>query len=167
MSGFGTYGTPDKLRKLLKTMLEQRSLPVHKGKIARKVIESKYGFQHYSLSNYHKLKKHAWAKDTVDQFEFELIEKESEIAGVNLEYGTPSRLRKLLNKLRHNPEDIPLNPQGDRAGRISLRSFADTYELPQAALTKKAPMWKWMRDMLTEFDEELYEQGITDRKSVV
>ena len=161
MSGFGTYGTPDKLRELLKTMLEQRLLPVHKGKIARKVIESKYGFQHYSLSNYHKLKKHEWAKVTIDQFEFELIEKEGEIAGVNLKYGTPSRLRKLLNELRNNPEYIPLNPQGDRAGRISLRSFADTYELPQAALTKKAPMWQWMRDMLNKFDEELYEQGIT------
>lgn len=131
MSGFGIYDTPDKLKELLNKMLEQRSLPIYKGKIARKVIESKYGFQHYSLSNYHKLKKHEWAKGTVDQFEFELVEKEGEIAGINLKYGTLSRLRKPLNELRNNPEDISLNPQGDRAGRISLRSFADTYEMPK------------------------------------
>jgi len=142
-------------------VLERRSLPIHEGRIARTIIEKEYGFQHHSLSNYHKLKKHEWAKNTVDKFEADLIAKEGEIAGVNLEFGTPERFGKLLDALRQSPYEIPVSPHGDRAGRISLGRFAEKFNLPKSAFLQKAPMWQWLRDMLKEFDDELYEKGIT------
>jgi hypothetical protein len=157
MSGFETYSTPQKLSELLNTLVKQRSLPTHRGKIARTLIEKEYGFEHCSLSNYHNLKKHEWAKNTVDKFESDLIQQETEIAGINTEFGTPSRFKRLLESLRSNTEEIPLSPQGENAGHINRRIFAEKYNLPQSALTKNATLWQWMRTMLDNFDDELYE----------
>lgn len=160
MAGFETYDTPNKLRGLLTSLLEKRALPIHKGKIARKIIEKEFGFQHNSLSNYNKLKKYEWVKDTIDSFESELLENEGEIAGINLEFGTPKRLNQLLDSLRQSPRKIPLNPQGDKAGRISLRAFAKKFNLPESALLRSTESWLWMRKMVKEFDDELYDKGI-------
>ena len=160
MAGFETYDTPNKLRGLLTSLLEKRALPIHKGKIARKIIEKEFGFQHNSLSNYNKLKKYEWVKSTIDSFESELLENEGEIAGINLEFGTPKRLNQLLDSLRQSPREIPLNPQGDKAGSISLRAFAKKFNLPESALLGNTDSWLWMRKMVKEFDDELYGKGI-------
>jgi len=161
--GLERYKTPEKLTLFLQELLSQKKLPTHKGKVARSVIERKYGFQHCSLSNYHGFDKYQWCKNVVDHFESDLIEKEGgDITGVNSEYGTPIRFKKLLDKLRDDIDSLPMTPQGDRSGRISFRAFERKFKFPTNSLvSKNAGSWQWARDMLNEFDEELYKQGIT------
>ncbi|KAA1160229.1 hypothetical protein EU508_10835 [Pseudoalteromonas fuliginea] len=161
MAGLETYNTPEKLKSFLQELLSHKKLPTHKGKVARSFIEKKYGFQHCSLSNYHGFDKYQWCKDVVDDFEKELIEKEAgNITGVNSEYGTPKRFKKLLDKLKGDIDSLPVAPQGDRAGRISFRSFERKFKFPTYSLVGRTESWQWARDMLNEFDEELYEQGM-------
>ncbi|GAA0824152.1 hypothetical protein GCM10009111_34680 [Colwellia asteriadis] len=162
MAGLETYNTPEKLRKFFQELLSQNKLPTHKGKVARSLIEKKYGFQHCSLSNYHGFDKYQWCKNVVDGFENELIEKEGgDITGINTEHGTPIRFRELIDKLRENIADLPLADQGNRSGRISFSSFEKKFGFPAQSLVGKTESWQWARHMLNEFDEELYEQGIT------
>lgn len=162
MAGLDTYNTPDKLRLFLQVLLTKNQLPTHKGKIARSLIEKKYDFQHCSLSNYHGFEKYQWCKKVVDTFEKKLLEKEGgDITGLNSKYGTPVRFRRLIDELRQNLEALPLASHGNRSGRISLSSFEKKFELPANSLVGKTQSWKWARDMLNEFDDELYEQGIT------
>ena len=161
MAGFETYNTPEKLKSFLQELLSHKKLPTHKGKVARSFIEKKYGFQHRSLSNYHGFDKYQWCKDVVNDFEKELIEKEGgNITGVNSEYGTPKRFKKLLDKLKGDIESLPVAPNGERAGRISFLAFERKFKFPKYSLVGRTESWQWARDMLNKFDEELYEQGM-------
>lgn len=165
MAGLEIYDTPEKLKSFLQDLLSQKKLPTHKGKVARSLIEKKYGFQHCSLSNRNGFDKYQWCKNAVDDFEMDLIEKEGgNITGVNSEYGTPARLRKLLDKLKGNVESLPLATSGERAGRISFRAFGIKFQFPENSLIGKAESWRWARDMLNEFDEDLYKEGGTGTK---
>ena len=149
MAGLETYNTSEKLKSFLQELLSQKELPIHKGKIARSLIEKTYGFQHCSLSNYHGFDKYQWCKSVVDDFEKELIEKEGgNITGVNSEYGTPKRFKKLLDKLKGDIDSLPVAPQGDRSGRISFRAFERTFKFPTNSLVGKTESWQWARDML-------------------
>jgi hypothetical protein len=162
MAGLDTYNTSDKLRFFLQELLTKKQLPIHKGKIARSLIEKQYNFQHCSLSNYYGVKRYQWCKDVVDTYEKELKEKEGgDITGINSEHGTPNRFRRLVDELRDNIDRLPLVPQGYRTGRISFRSFEKKFKFPTNSLVGTTELWKWARDMLNEFDYELYEQGIT------
>ena len=162
MSGLDTYNTPDKLRSFLQVLLIKKQLPTYKGKVARSLIEKQYGFMHCSLSNYHGIKKYQWCKKVVDAFEKKLLEKEGgDITGLNSKYGTPARFRTLIDELRQNLEALPTASHGSKSGRISLSSFEKKYGFPANSLVGKTQSWQWARDMLNEFDYELYEQGIT------
>jgi hypothetical protein len=162
MAGLDTYNTPDKLRLFLQVLLTKKQLPTYKGKVARSLIEKQYGFMHCSLSNYHGIKKYQWCKKVVDAFEKKLLEKEGgDITGLNSKYGTPARFRTLIDELRQNLEALPTASHGSKSGRISLSSFEKKYGFPANSLVGKTQSWQWARDMLNEFDYELYEQGIT------
>lgn len=162
MAGLDTYNTPEKLRAFLQELLSQKRLPTHKGKVARSLIEKTHGFKHCSLSNYHGFEKYKWCKEVVDEFENELIDEEGgDITGINSEHGTPTRLKKLLNKLKNNIDSLPIAPNGDRSGRISFGGFEKKFNFPTNSLYGNNKSWQWARDMLSKFDEELYHQGIT------
>lgn len=162
MAGLDTYNTADKLRLFLQELLSKNKLPTHKGKIARSLIEKQYDFQDSSLSNYHGFEKYQWCKKVVDAFEKKLLEKEGgDITRLNHKYGTPARFRTLIEELRQNFQALPTSPNGSKSGRISLRSFERKYGFPANSLAGKTQSWRWARDMLKEFDYELYEQGIT------
>lgn len=162
MAGLETYNTPEKLKSFLQELLSQKELPTHKGKIARSLIEKTYGFQHCSLSNYHGFDKYQWCKNVVDDFEKDLIAKEGgNLTGINFEYGTPKRFKKLLDKLKDDIDSLPVAPQGERSGRISFRAFERKFKFPTNSLVGKTESWQWARTMLNEFDDELYEKGIT------
>jgi hypothetical protein len=151
----------EELIKRLNDMLAQRNLPVLKNKIARKPVEQIIGLPSGSLKGFYK--KYKWAMRVVDEFEVKLLEMEGgNINGVNTEYGTPTRLGWLLDKWKDDPDQIPqcvVNPQGKNAGKISLTGLIRFIALP----LKQAPngeSWSWFSKMVSEFNDELYEEGI-------
>jgi hypothetical protein len=162
MAGLDTYNTPDKLRSFLQELLTKNQLPTYRGKISRSLIEKQYYFKHCSLSNYHGIDKYQWCKKVVDAFEKKLIEKEGgNITDLNSKYGTPVRFRALIDELRQNLGALPLGSHRKRSGRISFISFQKQFGFPSGSLVGIAQAWQWARGMLNDFDEELYEQGIT------
>ncbi|MES9966239.1 MAG: hypothetical protein ABW074_03110, partial [Sedimenticola sp.] len=153
--------TSEKLQAALMKLLGERCLPVNKmGGINRKAITDMAGFPLGSLSERYAAQTYKWAKKVVD--EFEAMIKESEggyIAGINLDYGTPVRLRKLLEELRETL-DLPMSRHGINGGHISFIEFQRKYGFPDGSLTGKGAEWKWARDMLAGFDSDLYENGM-------
>jgi len=158
--GFGDYDTPAKLKSLLNKLLDERQLPTARNRIDRGNIEKKFGFTGSSLTNFHGIEKYEWSKQVVDDFEAKLIKEEGgNISGVNLDYGTPVRLQKLLAELAETL-DIGLARSGARAGHISLSTFQTKYGFPSGSLTVGSVNWAWARDMIAKLDAELYEKGL-------
>ncbi len=130
-----------------------------KGGISRKCIQKMLGYPTGALGENYAARTYDWAKDVINEFEEELKRKEGGcIRGVNLEYGTPIRFKRLLSNLRKTL-DLPLSPQGPSSGHISVIEFQGKYGFPQGSLTGKSPEWKWARDMLAQLNSDLYEQG--------
>ncbi|MGY5796182.1 hypothetical protein [Rheinheimera faecalis] len=160
-SGFDTYNTPEKFIELLQGLLDKKELPTHNGKIARSLIEKKFRFKHGSLSNRSGLTKYPWCKEVIDKFEHNLIESEGgAICGVNYEFGTPVRFRRLIDELRTKIDELDFVNAGCKSGRISFISFEKKFNFPYRSLVGSNKDWKWAREMLNEFENELYEAGI-------
>ena len=159
--GLGEYDSPKKLKAFLNKLFESRELPIHEGVIARSKLEKKYSFTKTSLSNYHNSPKWEWAKEVVDKFEADLLEKEGGVLdGLVYEYGSPLRLKKLLELLRKK-NDFPVY-----IGKISRKKFEKMYGFPTGSLVQRSQQsrWKWARDILDEFEIELYDAGVIGTK---
>jgi len=155
--------TPEKLKALLNKLLDERRLSIQKGKLVRKDIAIMAGFPATSLyKSYASMtKKYVWAMKIVDEFEAQLIEKEcGNISAIYSDYGTPERLKGLLDGLRDRPSDVPMTPHGNNAGHISIIAFQRQYGFPPGSLVAKGDKWAWARRMIAEFDAELHEKGL-------
>jgi hypothetical protein len=156
-----TLNTPEKLREFLEGLLCDKALPFAKGRVARSKLEADYGFTKGFLSNYHGFEKYEWSKAVVDQFELEITYKEGgNLGDPYAMYGTPNKLKVLLEELRLKPNNIPTAYGGNNAGRVSFTAFEKTYGFPQNSLVAPSAHWKWARDLITTFDCELYEEGV-------
>lgn len=151
------YNTPEKLRSFLDDLLMKGQLPTADGKVARSKIEKGHGFTAGCLSNYHGSPKWIWAKDVVDQFESELIERKGISTGrCSSDYANPVKFEKLINELRKS-KNVPIY-----RGTISRSAFENTYGLPSGSLRQgnKDATWQWARDLVEELEAELYETGV-------
>jgi len=155
--------TPAKLKALLNKLLDERLLPIRRGKLIRKYIASAAGLPATSLNKScaSMATTYMWAIKTVDEFESQLIKKEgAHISGINLKYGTPKRLKRLLDELRGHPSGVPITSHGSSAGHISIIGFQRKYGFPQKSLEEKAEEWAWARKMIAALDAELHGKGL-------